>query len=71
MNSAHVHRFHDFAAVAFCGIDGETVYLTAGDARRLASALQSCADDVDARGFTKSEFQTVSFPLSNNGSRYA
>lgn len=71
MNTAHVHRFHRFAAVAFVGIDGETVYLTADDARRLASALQSCADDVDARSFTESEFQTVSFPLSNNGSRYA
>ena len=71
MNTANIHRFHRFVAVAFIGIDGETVYLTADDARRLAAALQACADDVSACSFIESDFRTVSFPLSNNGSRYA
>ena len=68
--SADVHRFHGFAAVAFIGIDGGTVYLTAADARRLADVLQACAADIDARSFTASAFPSQSFPLANNGSRY-
>ena len=42
--SAHVHRFHDFAAIDFTGVDGETVYLTAPDAlRALLVALDGAA----------------------------
>lgn len=68
--SADVHRFHEFAAVAFCGCDGQTVYLTAADAARLADALRACVDDIAARTFTASTFRTVNIPLENNGSRY-
>lgn len=67
--NAHVHRFQHFAAIAFTGVDGATVYLTAGDAARLATALQECVADIRTRpNFSQSEFATVSFPLSNNGS---
>lgn len=69
--TAHVHRFQNFAAVAFCGIDGETVYMTADDARRLAHALHACASDIDVRTFTASAFPSESFTLANKGSRYA
>lgn len=70
MKSAHVHRFHDFAAVGLPG-NGETVYLTPADARRLAAALIACADNVDAQPrFSTSTFATVEFELSNKGSRY-
>lgn len=67
--NAHVHRFQHFAAIAFTGVDGATVYMTADDAARLANALQECVNDIRARPrFTESAFDTVSFPLSNNGS---
>jgi hypothetical protein len=68
--SAHVHRFHHFAAVAFTGIDGETVYMTAGDAAALADALTRCVADIhDRPRFTDSRFTTFCMPLSNGGSR--
>ena len=44
--SAHVHRFHDFAAIAFTGVDGETVYLTAPDALRLVASVRACLPDL-------------------------
>lgn len=69
--SAHVHRFNSFAAVAFLGVDGQTVYMTASDAAALAQALQECADDIRTRpNFAESRFSSVSLPLSNNGSRF-
>lgn len=70
--SAHVHRFQHFAAVAFLGVDGQTVYMTAGDAAALAQALQECVEDIRTRPrFPDSQFTTVSLPLSNNGDRHA
>lgn len=68
---AHVHRFHGFAAVGFVGVDGETVYMTVEDAERLAAALRDCVSDIRTQpNFTNSEFGSVAFPLSNNGSRF-
>ena len=69
--SAHVHRFNSFAAVAFLGVDGQTVYMTASDAAALAQALQECADDIRTLlNFAESQFSTAEFALSNNGSRF-
>lgn len=68
---SHVHRFQGFAAIAFIGVDGETVYMTASDAAALAQALQECADDIRTRpNFAESRFSTAEFALSNNGSRF-
>ena len=69
--SAHVHRFHAYAALAFVGVDGETVYLAAADADALGDALKQCAADIRAHGFVASPFRTVELPLTNNGSRYS
>ncbi len=69
--TAHVHRFQGFAAVCFVGLDGETVYMTADDAARMAAALRDCVSDIRTHpNFAHSEFCSVAFQLSNNGSRY-
>lgn len=69
--SAHVHRFNRFAAVAFLGVDGPTLYLTPEDAAALAQALQECADDIRTLpNFAESQFSTAEIALSNGGSRH-
>lgn len=70
MATAHVHRFHEFAAVGLPG-SGETVYFTPSDARRLADALTACANNIESQPqFSTSNFRTVEFELSNKGSRH-
>lgn len=69
--SAHVHRFHGKAAIAFTGVPGPTLYLTPEDAAALAQALQECADDIRTLpNFAESQFSPAEIALSNNGSRF-
>lgn len=65
MSTAQVHRFGDCVA-AYLG-DGQTVYMTPGDAKRLAVALNKCARDCIANKFTDSKFTTFELPLSATG----
>lgn len=58
MATAHVHRFHDFAAVGLPS-SGETVYFTPSDARRLADTLTACANNIESQP-----------QFSNKGSRH-
>lgn len=55
MENAHVHRFHTRAALALPG-KGETVYLTASEARAIARELCRCARDIEDRGFCASQY---------------
>lgn len=62
--SAQVHRFHHRVAV-YVGT-GQTVYLLIEEARALANALDACALDIEARGFTDSQFKTVEIAIENS-----
>jgi hypothetical protein len=54
---AHVHRFYDRAAIAFC--ESQTRYLSADEAERFAQALLACVADIRAQPqFHESEFKT-------------
>jgi len=53
---ASVHRFGEKVAV-YVGT-GETVYLTADQAKNLAAALSSCAANISVCKFTDSNFGT-------------
>ena len=64
MKNAHIHRFHTRAAIAFPG-KGETVYLTASEARAIASELYRCARDIENLGFCASEYHGQEIPLSH------
>jgi uncharacterized membrane protein YgaE (UPF0421/DUF939 family) len=63
-NRAQVHRFHDKVAV-YVG-DGQTVYMQAAIARKLARALNACARSVDQTGFLQSKFETVEIKWESN-----
>jgi hypothetical protein len=56
METARVHRFHDFAAIHVG--DGSTCYLSPMMARELGKALIDCANDIDAVDFLRSHFAT-------------
>lgn len=62
MSRAQVHRFRDSVA-AFLG-DGQTVYMTPADARRIARALNAAAREI-ASGvpFAQSSVGTVQIEL--------
>jgi hypothetical protein len=62
---AQVHRFGDCVA-AYLG-NGETVYLTPKDAKKLARALNACARDVAESRFVDSEFITDEIVLEDTG----
>ncbi|WP_034850360.1 hypothetical protein [Inquilinus limosus] len=63
ISEAQVHRFREHVAIYLQG--GETVYLTAAQARAISTALADCAEDVEQRSFTESRFGT--FLLSRVG----
>lgn len=54
-----IHRFGDKAAVSFLGVDGETVYLGAKQAKKVAAALNKCAREIRGIKFSGSTFGTV------------
>lgn len=56
---AQVHRFHDAAAL-YVGT-GETVYIDAKSARRLARALYAVARSIESEPFGQSQGLTQSF----------
>lgn len=55
--AASLHRFHDKAALFTAG--GATVYISAAAARRLADALNACADSIESTAFARSHFGTL------------
>lgn len=63
MKSVSVHRFGDRAALAILGQDGETVYLSADQARQVAANLNACADSIAACTFTESSFRAESVKI--------
>lgn len=68
MKNAQVHRFADYVAVSLPG--GETVYLEPRAAQAIAKAMNACARDIKAAGFTSSGFITQQIELKNGGSRF-
>lgn len=54
-----LHRFRDLVAIHLP--TGSTEYFTPREAQSLALALISCADDVQERPFTESQFVTRRF----------
>lgn len=69
MKAASVHRFHDYIALSLPGT-GETCYIPADAARKLARALNRYARSVEKEKFFESALGTATIPLSNNGSRF-
>lgn len=69
MKNAQLHRFGEHVALSLPG-KGETVYLTAKDAAKLARALNACSRDVKSVRFSASEFASVQIELSNDGDRF-
>lgn len=59
--TAQVHRFRDRVAASLGS--GETVYLTATEARTFARALNAVAREVGRKPFGSSTVGTVTIPL--------
>lgn len=59
--AGQVHRFRGWvsAHVRPAQGNGAMVYMEPGAARALAAALLACADDIEAREFSASQFRTV------------
>ena len=62
LTCAHVHRFHDKAALSLPG-NGETVYFDAQQARKLARALYQAARSIETVSFVNSSFGNVAVSL--------
>lgn len=60
---AQVHRFRD--AVGLYVGTGETVYISAKDARKIAKALQTVARSCDRETFVESTCGTHSFEMES------
>lgn len=56
INSAQIHRHGGRVAIWLEG--QETIYLTVGQAKGLASALKGCAKDISENTEAKSNFST-------------
>lgn len=54
-----LHRFRDRAGLAIVGQDGGTLYLDAAGVEALRNACAALLDDLSARTFTDSTFETV------------
>ena len=65
MKTAQIHRFGDCVAIYLA--DGETVYLTPADAKRIAKYLNAAAKDCKESRFVASDFVTSIIPLVNVG----
>ena len=63
MNAGQVHRFRD-AVAAYVG-SGETVYMTAREARIMARALIKAARSVDMVPFHRSAGETVTLAFAD------
>lgn len=61
--TGQIHRFHDNVAV-YLG-DGSTCYLAPAVARRIARALNACANDIARHDFIAGTFRTHEFTLTN------
>ena len=66
MTTAQVHRFRQ--AVALHSGDGQTVYMTAANARKLAKALNACARSVTRETFSQSTCGTHTVDVALSGS---
>lgn len=60
---AQVHRFRECVTI-WLGT-GETVYLSAKDARKLSGAINKTARDIEARSFGNSQCGTHSFEFQD------
>lgn len=60
---AQVHRFHDAAAL-YVGA-GETVYIDAKAARKMARALYAVARSIESEPFAQSQGLTQSFAFAD------
>lgn len=54
-----LHRFRDRAGLAIVGQDGGTLYLDAAGVEALRIACAALVDDLTARTFTDSTFDTI------------
>lgn len=68
MTNIETHRFGDYVALSVPG-NGETLYLSAQEARALSKALLAGAKDVRAVKFTDSHYNTQTVKLANAGKR--
>ncbi len=64
MSAGQVHRFRD-SVVAWLG-QGESVYMTAGEARAMARALTRAARSVERERFTDSGGNTAALAFTND-----
>jgi hypothetical protein len=58
MKHVQIHRFRDKVAIHVG--NGETVYLTAGEAWDIGEKLKECSTDVETTEFVHSPFSTFS-----------
>lgn len=68
LTNGRIHRFGDYVAISLPG-KGETLYLSASEAKQLAKGLNKCAREVGACKFTDSSFGEFVIPLANEGKR--
>lgn len=65
MKTAQIHRFGDCVAMFLS--NGETVYMTPKDARKIAKNLNACARDVKHAKFVDGTFKTFEIDLTDTG----
>ena len=69
LKNGSLHRFGDKVAISLPG-KGETLYLSADEAKLLAQGLSQCADNIaEQPKFSQSNFGTFEVPLANEGKR--
>lgn len=68
LKDASIHRLHDYVVISLPG-KGETLYLTAKEAKGIAKALNKAAKSVTSEGFIESTVGTITVALSNEGKR--
>lgn len=66
LTGAHIHRFGDRVALSLPG-KGETVYLSAAQARALAKHLNAGARSIKKEKFADSNFGSPVVELTNEG----
>lgn len=65
MKTAQIHRFGDCVAMYLS--NGETVYMTPQDARKLSQQMLECAQDVKRHKYGNGTFKTFSIELQDTG----
>lgn len=65
MKTAQIHRFGDCIAMYLS--NGETVYMTPQDARKIAKNLNACARDIKQAKYINGTFKTFELELADTG----